>query len=252
MASGEFVAILNSDDVWALNKLERQVERLRQNPQAALCYSKGAIIDDGGAVTLKDQHGSWPTAPLHEVLPELLLQNNMLASSVLWRREWLRFDSSLRYSGDWIAGIHAALRGPAAFIEEPLAYWRQHGENTYLRFGPVTMEELRVRMAILGVPSKRWLVRDVEMARVRDRLGWCALHLAPIAILWGNRRLGIRSALRAVRGMADKRLAARRLARCLMPREVALRRLFPGVEFRGRWNDVDLTPVDFGFPQVRP
>lgn len=37
-ARGEYLAFLDSDDVWLPNKLEHQVELFRSNPQAGLCY----------------------------------------------------------------------------------------------------------------------------------------------------------------------------------------------------------------------
>ena len=37
-ARGEFVAMLDADDAWMPNKLERQVAILRQHPDVAMCY----------------------------------------------------------------------------------------------------------------------------------------------------------------------------------------------------------------------
>ena len=56
----------------------------------------------------------------------------MLASSVLFKRGDVRFDASLRYSGDWVALLNLSLKGPAAYVDETLMYWRIHDENSHI------------------------------------------------------------------------------------------------------------------------
>lgn len=43
--TAEFIAPIDADDVWAPDKIERQVELMRANPRATLCYSWFACID---------------------------------------------------------------------------------------------------------------------------------------------------------------------------------------------------------------
>jgi glycosyltransferase involved in cell wall biosynthesis len=47
-AKGEFIALLNSDDVFAPDKLEKQVRFLEQNPEIAAVFSYAQIIDEEG------------------------------------------------------------------------------------------------------------------------------------------------------------------------------------------------------------
>ena len=44
-----------------------------------------------------------------------------------------RFEPSMRYSGDWVALLGSARRGPAACVAERLTYWRIHSNNTFVR-----------------------------------------------------------------------------------------------------------------------
>ena len=45
MATGEYIAVLGSDDTWMADKLERQLEVMENNPQIAACFSNAEIID---------------------------------------------------------------------------------------------------------------------------------------------------------------------------------------------------------------
>lgn len=47
---GEYVAIINSDDVWELDKLEKQIKVLEENPDAAGCFTWVEMIGEEGEV----------------------------------------------------------------------------------------------------------------------------------------------------------------------------------------------------------
>ena len=47
-AQGEFIAFLDSDDLWAPEKLTRHVQHLRQNHQIGVSYAASTTIDDEG------------------------------------------------------------------------------------------------------------------------------------------------------------------------------------------------------------
>lgn len=47
-ARGQFVALLDSDDLWEPQKLEKHVEHLRRAPHIGVSYAASALIDDEG------------------------------------------------------------------------------------------------------------------------------------------------------------------------------------------------------------
>lgn len=188
LAQGEYVAILNSDDYWDPHKLERQMELMQSHPEAAFSYTLGDVVDEEGIVMPAfNQHADWPREPIQDVLPYLLDVNQILASSLLFRRGAVRFEPKLRYCGDWVAALRLAQQGPAAFVNEPLTFWRQHETNSSKELGKTIGEEIRIRSQILergsGFVSK---ANDKELAK--QRLGRCALDLAAHLILVGQVR----------------------------------------------------------------
>ena len=46
MASGEYIARIDSDDVWELNKLEIQVQYMENHSECGACFTKVNIIDE--------------------------------------------------------------------------------------------------------------------------------------------------------------------------------------------------------------
>ena len=45
---GDYIAIIDSDDIWFPNKLEKQICYLRSNPQHQGCFTWVTLIDENG------------------------------------------------------------------------------------------------------------------------------------------------------------------------------------------------------------
>src|SRR4028119_270042 len=45
-ASGEFIAVLDADDLWTVDKLELQLAALQEHPEAGLAYSWAYYMDE--------------------------------------------------------------------------------------------------------------------------------------------------------------------------------------------------------------
>lgn len=55
-ASGEYIALLNSDDVWETNKLEKQISFLENNQKYGVVFSNAQIINQDGSVFESQEH----------------------------------------------------------------------------------------------------------------------------------------------------------------------------------------------------
>lgn len=134
-SSGEYLALLDSDDIWLPEKLERQIAELDQYPNAGLIYSFAYWVDEDGA----DLHegGLIIGAPIRSDIPtlsQMLLENPVPALTAVFRRVCLDylhgFDPSLFGSADWDMWLRISAQWDVICIPEPLAMYREHPFNT--------------------------------------------------------------------------------------------------------------------------
>jgi glycosyltransferase involved in cell wall biosynthesis len=205
LTSAPWVAVLNSDDLWLPTKLETQLRAAAAAPDCAACFTLGWKIDEHGTEnTTEDVHADWPIETAPNLADRLMVENRILASSVLFRREGLQFDASCRYSGDWVALLSASLRGPLICVPERLTRWRMHSRNSYVASRPQLLEELRVRWAIQQDRALRALGS-------RRAFGENALRMMPLATFFNRRDLVLAAGIQALLSAPDRGSALRRI-----------------------------------------
>ncbi|HVL39755.1 MAG TPA: glycosyltransferase [Fimbriimonadaceae bacterium] len=252
LAKGKWIAILNSDDYWEPAKLGRQLDLLERHPEAAFCYTLGTWVDERDDATRppadasEEQHADWPRDEVQLILPYLLHENRILASSLLFRRGAVTFDASLRYSGDWVALLRLGQLGPAACAPEPLTHWRQHDANSYRQLEKTFLEEIRVRRSILN-RIDHWLAAIHQREQAMTRLSRCAMDLCALYALGGDRAAARDSARLALRLDPGSRAARKRLLATFLPASVLRRRLWgalDGRRFTSLYRQAQVPPLD--------
>ncbi|MEO7454065.1 MAG: glycosyltransferase [Fimbriimonadales bacterium] len=148
MATGEFVAVLNSDDVWEPEKIARQFAGMGD---CALSYTGGKFIDDDGAEIFGKPMGWAPPTALPEHHFARLIENNyIIASSAMLRtsvaREVGGFDDGFKNIGDWNMWLKMGEKGPFAFTPGILTQYRIHGFNTIDNMAVSDSEIAEVRL----------------------------------------------------------------------------------------------------------
>lgn len=125
LAHGEYVAVIDADDVWAANKLERQVAAMDRQPDAGLSYTNSSKIRPDGSLIQTFMIG--PHGPL-TCLDALTGHNSIVNSSVLYRRRYLeaRPYTNLRVGADFVVNMKVLWRSgqQSVFIDEPLTRYR--------------------------------------------------------------------------------------------------------------------------------
>ncbi len=149
-ASGEFVAILNDDDVWLPDKLARQTELLQTNPKVGLVHTDGLFIDgSGGTIEGSPLGFEFPKTVTGNVLLALLHQNKIIASAALVRKECFDrlggFNESYFGSGDWEMWLRIAEEFEVGFVKEELTKYRVHGANASHKLDRIWQDDQKLR-----------------------------------------------------------------------------------------------------------
>jgi hypothetical protein len=234
VASGSLVAILEGDDAWPADKLERQVP-LFDDPRTVLSWGRGALIDADGrptrVMTTMKSTGPRADVDMAAAFHRLTRENFFIPSvAVMVRRAALDAVGGFRQTGSqlfvdlptwlWVA---ATAEGHATYLDEVLGIYRHHAAGTSTeKAAQMKLEHLRVALAIeeaLGpdaLARVRWDARSRRRAMARGGLVKGKLDLAAgryadasasyAEAFTNGGGLGVR--IRALRGMISARLRA--------------------------------------------
>lgn len=83
-AQGDYLALLDGDDLWLPNKLEKHVDHLDEFPNVGVSFSRSAFIDEAG-----NPLGTYTMPKLQQIEPSDLLIDNPIGngSAAILRRE---------------------------------------------------------------------------------------------------------------------------------------------------------------------
>ena len=119
-ASGQFIAFLDSDDLWLPQKLSTQVEFFDKTPDALICQTEEVWIRKGKRVNPKMRHKK-PSGMIFEPSLELCLVS---PSAVMIRRVLFdrvgEFDVTLPACEDYDLWLRISCRFPVHLIDTPL------------------------------------------------------------------------------------------------------------------------------------
>lgn len=133
VARGDFIAFLDSDDLWAPTKIASQIEAFIEQPDAAMVVTWWKMFDESGTTTVIQ------CPALQDVqLPDFDLRqatcNRIGSSTPLIRSEKLRegkgFSHHLIPFEDWSLWARIGLGEKVALVPEVLALRRIHDSNT--------------------------------------------------------------------------------------------------------------------------
>ncbi len=254
-STGEFVAWLDSDDLWNAEKVALQVAFMQQHPVCALIASDFSAFDEsgyfdrshmsscygaigrtpGGLAGFFPRHQLFRTTGLPHMgaLPELvsihygaiyrqLVGGNVLhPPTVLYRREAAQragmLDKKFRRDSDWEYLLRLSREGDVAFINHPLMRYRYSPDQMSSDKYSADIAESRLLVLESLKTLDLSLVSDAEF---RKRLGYS--HLAAASAMADDQRLrGARHLVQSLRyGIAD-RTTVRTAAKLLLPRRLS-------------------------------
>lgn len=145
-SSGQYIAVLASDDAWSSEKLYKQMSLLLSTSDAALCYSNGRKMDfstNGKLLSRFNFSG--------QVKHKLTVLNFIPAGTILFSRDLYDriggFDETGLRLEDWDFVLRASNVTKFCCVNEPLLFYRVHDESTIVKMrlnGELFSEKLKV------------------------------------------------------------------------------------------------------------
>jgi glycosyltransferase involved in cell wall biosynthesis len=128
LASGDYIAFLDDDDLWMPQKIARQIAYISSRSSIGLLGSQGLVIDEHGRL-LGNRQAYRPLRLGYQSLSDIVLQSPIGPTNSLVRR-WVYeqvggFDSRLSFGEDWDWVLRVTARFPVYFHDEPLVYIRR-------------------------------------------------------------------------------------------------------------------------------
>jgi glycosyltransferase involved in cell wall biosynthesis len=163
-ARGEFVAFLDSDDIWLPEKIERQVALMRADPHVTLCGCQAIWIEEGTG-------RAWPLfrdLPVYnrEGWRMLLWQTYVATPCAMVRRADLGiapFDVGLRVAEDRDLWFKLASNGTVALVQEPMVHIRV-SQHSYMAQNVQLVREHTVPVV------RRNLTRFADRLTLREKM----------------------------------------------------------------------------------
>jgi glycosyltransferase involved in cell wall biosynthesis len=176
ISSGEYIAFLDSDDLWEKKKLEKQLSFLKainEEPRISfsgsetkykICYTDEKWVRKGEHLNQMKKHQKYHGHIFEKCLPLCIIS----ASSILMEREVFYdlggFDESFPVCEDYDLWLRMSLRYPIAYLDDKLIVKRGgHSDQLSKKYWGMDRFRIRALEKLLGMrisPDQERLVMD--------------------------------------------------------------------------------------------
>jgi glycosyltransferase involved in cell wall biosynthesis len=204
-ATGNWIALLDSDDLWVPEKLELQMDYVQRHPSCGLVYTDMKTFDDGGIIEESVKISRNLTLPIGYIFPEMFAETLFQTSAVLVRKSCIDavgvFDTELRMGDDYELFLRISRHYEIGYVDEPLVLYRQHATQGTRTWGKQLQQGVPWEFLVLKKIVDRYpeMTEELGRATVHQRLSKPYAALAYACMAEGdhkNARQLIRGALR--------------------------------------------------------
>ena len=143
-AQGDWISLLDSDDEWLSQKLEKQVKAVKEDPDSMFCHTNEVWIRNGVRINQGKKHQKYGGLIFNQCLDicrispsSVLLKNSILKDTGL-------FDEKLPVCEDYDLWLRITAHNPVTFLDEPLIN-KYGGHKDQLSRVPAGIEQYRIQ-----------------------------------------------------------------------------------------------------------
>ena len=168
-SNGEFIAFLDVDDWWTINKLETQIQCFKNEKIGLVCSSYYLFNIRNGKSTNK-LIGPFPSG---DVISDLISNYFIHISTLMIKRDAINklsyiCDPRFNIIGDLDLVIRLMQNWELHSIEEPLAYYRWHNNNT----GYITNYQISDELKIWVLENKSKFEHTDYFSKIESKAFW--------------------------------------------------------------------------------
>lgn len=209
LASGEYVTLLPSDDIYLPTSFEKRVNILDSNSEVGLVYSSAGIIDENGVV-IREHHPFSRDYIINgeEEFKRLIFANHIPVLTAMVRRECYTtlglFNEAVTGGADREMWLRISLNNyDVAFIAEVLAYDRKHSGNVSTYHSLTNLRGMNtyrvVKTVFSNLPEEKkhlsYLEPEVVKALARNMLARAGFNLIHGQSSLARRNIGLAIAI---------------------------------------------------------
>lgn len=187
--TGDFVALLDADDLWVPDKLARQLDYFKRRPQCGLVYSDMKTFDENGIIEHSVKISRNLQLPSGYIFPQMFDETLFQTSAVIMRKACVElvgdFDVSLRMGDDYEYFLRVTRHYEAGYVDEPLVLYRQHPDQGTRTWGKRLHEGFPWEFLVLRRILHRYpeVINELGRSRVQLRLAKTYFALAYACML---------------------------------------------------------------------
>jgi len=143
LAKGEYIGLLDCDDLYLPEKIELSVRFFEKNPDFGFIHSAAYFIDGNGKVLRKFSHRQ--SRRMGWIAKNLVFRDFICNSTVVVRKACFEkvglFDERIFTPGDWDMWLRLAEKYKAGYIDIPLVSYRASGSYILSHIEQMKKEE---------------------------------------------------------------------------------------------------------------